>query len=87
MRAKHGSTQKIFIFIDELIEHSIVKYVWIVVPFTILLLHLNYYYSATPDDAYISFRYIKNFVEGNGLTYNVGEYVEGYSNALWVILI
>ncbi|UCE36568.1 MAG: hypothetical protein JSW00_13765 [Thermoplasmata archaeon] len=39
------------------------------------------------DDAYISFRYARNFVNGNGLVFNVGEHVEGYSNFLWVILL
>lgn len=39
------------------------------------------------DDAFISFRYAKNFVEGNGLVYNSGERVEGYTNFLWTILV
>ncbi|GAH95705.1 unnamed protein product, partial [marine sediment metagenome] len=32
------------------------------------------------DDAYISYRYAQNLAEGNGLVYNLGERVEGYSN-------
>jgi tetratricopeptide (TPR) repeat protein len=39
------------------------------------------------DDAYISFRYIRNFVEGNGLVFNIGERVEGYTNLLWVLIL
>lgn len=39
------------------------------------------------DDAFISFRYAKNFVDGFGLVFNRGEYVEGYTNFLWTILI
>ncbi len=39
------------------------------------------------DDAFISFRYIKNFVEGNGLVFNIGERVEGYTNLLWVLIL
>jgi hypothetical protein len=39
------------------------------------------------DDAHISFRYAKNFVDGHGLVWNVGERVEGYTNFLWTILI
>jgi len=35
------------------------------------------------DDAYISFRYVRNFVEGRGLVFNPGERVEGYTNFLW----
>ncbi len=41
----------------------------------------------TQDDAYISFRYADNLVAGNGLVYNVGERVEGYTNFLWTLLI
>jgi len=39
------------------------------------------------DDAYISFRYARNFAEGHGLVYNVGEWVEGYTNFLWTFLL
>jgi hypothetical protein len=39
------------------------------------------------DDAYISYRYARNLVEGNGLVYNVGERVEGYTNLLWTLLV
>lgn len=38
------------------------------------------------EDAFISFRYALNLAEGNGLVFNVGERVEGYSNFLWVVL-
>jgi arabinofuranosyltransferase len=38
------------------------------------------------DDAFISFRYAQNLVAGNGLVYNVGERVEGYTNFLWTML-
>lgn len=37
------------------------------------------------DDAFISFRYAGNLVRGNGLVYNAGERVEGYTNFLWTI--
>ena len=36
------------------------------------------------DDSYISLVYVRNFLEGQSLTYN-GLAVEGYSNFLWVI--
>jgi hypothetical protein len=39
------------------------------------------------DDAYISLRYAENFVEGKGLVYNEGEYVEGYTNFLWTMIM
>ena len=37
------------------------------------------------DDAFISFRYARNLLNGHGLVFNVGERVEGYSNFLWVL--
>jgi hypothetical protein len=43
--------------------------------------------SWTSDDAFISFRYAQNLVEGKGLVYNAGERVEGYSNFLWTLLV
>ena len=39
------------------------------------------------DDAYISFRYAYNLVAGDGLVYNAGERVEGYTNFLWTVLM
>ncbi len=38
------------------------------------------------DDAYISFRYAHNLLDGHGLVFNPGDPVEGYSNLLWVLL-
>ncbi len=46
--------------------------------------------SGTPffqDDAYISFRFVHNYLAGEGLVFNYGEQVEGYTNFLWVILL
>ena len=42
---------------------------------------------ALMDDAFISFRYARNFIQGNGLVFNVGEKVEGYTNFLWTLLV
>jgi len=39
------------------------------------------------DEPFITFRYIKNFFDGNGLVYNVGERVEGYTHFLWLMLL
>jgi arabinofuranosyltransferase len=41
----------------------------------------------TQDDAYISYRYVRNFLSGHGLVFNPGERVEGYTNFLWIILL
>lgn len=37
------------------------------------------------DDAFISFRYARHLAEGEGLVWNPGERVEGYTNFLWVL--
>ena len=37
------------------------------------------------EDAFISFRYVRNLLDGHGLVFNRGERVEGYSNFLWVL--
>ncbi|MCA9389839.1 hypothetical protein KC571_00380 [candidate division WWE3 bacterium] len=39
------------------------------------------------DDAFISFRYAHNLAQGNGLVWNIGEHVEGYTSFLWVIIM
>jgi hypothetical protein len=39
----------------------------------------------TVDDVFIPLRYAQNLFEGNGLVYNPGEYVEGYSDPIWVL--
>ncbi len=39
------------------------------------------------DDAFISYRYALNLVRGHGLVFNPGEYVEGFTNLLWTLLI
>ena len=37
------------------------------------------------DDAFIAFCSVRNLVEGHGLVFNPGEYVEGDTNFLWVL--
>jgi len=39
------------------------------------------------DDAYISFRYARNLVDGYGLVFNVGDKLEGYTNFLWTLMM
>ncbi len=64
------------------------KFVWIVLG----LVFIYGVYQAISlawvcDDAFISFRYAKNLIQGHGLVFNVGEQVEGYTNFLWTIMI
>lgn len=44
-------------------------------------------YFALFDDAMISMRYAWNFAHGNGLVWNKGEYVEGYTNLLMTLIM
>jgi arabinofuranosyltransferase len=39
------------------------------------------------DDALISLRYVRNLLAGNGLVFNLGEYIEGYTNLGHVLLV
>jgi arabinofuranosyltransferase len=39
------------------------------------------------DDAYISYRYARHLASGQGLVFNPGERVEGFSNLLYVLLL
>jgi hypothetical protein len=49
----------------------------------ILYLNRNFYH----DDAYITLRYARNLINGNGAVWNPGEYVQGYTNFLHLVLI
>lgn len=51
--------------------------------FVIHCLSLNF----TQDDAFISYRYAENLLQRNGLVFNSGERVEGYTNFLWIIIL
>ena len=45
----------------------------------------RYYYL--DDDQMISMRYARNLAEGQGLVWNAGEHVEGYTNFGWVLVM
>jgi len=55
----------------------------ILIVFVVHCLSLDF----TQDDAFISYRYVENFIQGNGLVFNSGERVEGYTNFLWIIIL
>ena len=52
----------------------------------VALAQVVFYFCRTVDDAYISLRYAERLVAGDGLTYNDGQPVEGFSNPSWVAL-
>src|SRR5690606_7995023 len=59
----------------------------LVAPMVVLLVHLWWAHPFTVDDAYISYRYARNFANGLGLVYNLGEPIEGYTNFLWTVIL
>ncbi len=46
-----------------------------------------WWFHYVPDDAYIGMRYARNAASGEGLVFNPGERVEGYTGFLWVIIM
>lgn len=52
-----------------------------------LFSYLFYIHAWMVDDAYITFRTIDNFVNGYGLTWNIVERVQAYSNPLWMLVL
>ena len=51
-----------------------------------LLWNSLYFSPFLVDDTFISFRYARMLVSGEGLVFNPGERVEGFSNFLWVMV-
>lgn len=45
------------------------------------------YHGSTVDDALIAFQYAKHLATGQGLVFNPGERVEGYTSFLWIVLV
>ncbi len=55
-------------------------------PWLLLALHAWLWQGFFVDDPYISFRYARNLVQGEGLVFNPGDRVEGISNIGWTLL-
>lgn len=56
-------------------------------PMLVLLWNMVRNSPFTIDDAFISFRYSYNLADGLGLVYNAGEYIEGYTNFLFTVIL
>jgi arabinofuranosyltransferase len=55
---------------------------------TVFLLASVLVWDFTPvDDAFITYRYSRNLAAGEGLVFNPGERVEGYSSLSWALLL
>jgi arabinofuranosyltransferase len=55
--------------------------------FLVFLILTYIFFPESIDDAYITLRFSKNLILGNGPVFNVGERVEGYSNFSWMVLL
>ena len=56
--------------------------------FLVIGLLLSQHYAWLLDDAFVYFRYVDNFLFLNiGWVYNQGEFVEGYSSPLWLLIL
>jgi arabinofuranosyltransferase len=63
------------------------RVIGIVLPALLACWQMSRVRTHTVDDAYISFRYARNFARGLGLVYNEGQRIEGYTNFLWTVLM
>ncbi len=64
---------------------SIIRKYWPVALALGLYTYLANAMSFIQDDAYISYRYVANYLNGDGLVYNIGERVEGFTNFGWTM--
>jgi len=75
-----------FLFIQNRIATFLTDY-WPLLPALGLYLFNAIELDFIQDDAYISYRYVANYLNGDGLVYNIGERVEGITNFGWVVLL
>jgi len=52
----------------------------------LLLLGIRFFHYI-PDDSYITLRYARNVMEGEGFVFNEGQRLEGYTNFLWILML
>ena len=52
-----------------------------------LLLVGIHFFNYVPDDTFITLRYARHVINGEGFVFNRGERLEGYTNFLWLIII
>lgn len=60
---------------------------WIIIVLTVLYLLIVFIGAWLSDDSYITFRTIDNFINGYGLTWNIGERVQAYTHPLWMFIL
>src|SRR5207249_6179144 len=60
---------------------------WGVAAACVLLAALAFHLRMLFDDSFIAYRYAANLARGQGLVFNPGERVEGYTCFLWVVML
>jgi arabinofuranosyltransferase len=70
-----------------LTEQKYFNHKWIFLPLIFLYLITITITAWLSDDAYITFRSVDNFINGYGLTWNIGERVQAFTHPLWMFLI
>ena len=62
---------------------------WLLITFSISLFIYNslLHGGYAVDDAYIGFRFLDNWLDGQGMVFNPEERVEGYTNFLWLVIL
>ena len=68
-------------------KSSVVVLITISALFVFLSLCMTSDIQPLEEDAFITFRYVENFLHGNGLVFNKSERVEVISNILWALLL
>jgi hypothetical protein len=63
------------------------RHIMIVSPALAVYAFLAHRLNFVQDDAYITYRYVANFLNGDGLVYNIGERIEGFTNFGWTIFL
>ncbi len=60
---------------------------WPIIPALGLYAYIADHLKFIQDDAYITFRYVANYLNGDGLVFNIGERIEGFTNFGWTIYL
>ena len=64
------------------------RLIWLwVLLWSAVLLAKSLAMNAISDDTFITLRYARNLLHGEGLVYNPGEWVEGYTSLLWTLAV
>ena len=58
---------------------------WLVTPVVLLFVIVLFRTAWLCDDAFITFRTIDHWLDGNGLVFNLGERVQAFTHPLWML--